>query len=44
MQGEVVVLGQTHFLEVWNRERFINQTDAQRLSDDDYRRLAEFGI
>jgi MraZ protein len=44
MQGEVVVLGQAHFLEVWNRERFINQTDAQRLTDDDYRRLAEFGI
>jgi MraZ protein len=44
MQGDVVVLGQTHFLEVWNRERFISQTDAQRLTDDDYRRLSEFGI
>ena len=44
MQGDVIVLGQAHFLEVWNRERFVSQTDAQRLTDDDYRRLSEFGI
>jgi MraZ protein len=44
MQGDVVVLGQTHFLEVWNRDRFLGQSDVQRLTDDDYRRLAEFGI
>jgi MraZ protein len=44
MQGDVVVLAQSHFLEVWNRERFVGQTDALRLNDDDYRRLAEFQI
>jgi MraZ protein len=44
MNGDVVVLGQTHFLEVWNRDRFMGQSDAQRLTDDDYRRLSEFGI
>jgi hypothetical protein len=38
------VLAQSHFLEVWNRERFVGQTDALRLNDDDYRRLAEFQI
>ena len=36
--------GTAHFLEVWNRERFISQADAQRLTDDDYSRLSEFGI
>jgi transcriptional regulator MraZ len=44
MQGDVVVMGQPTFLEVWNRDRFMGQSDAQRLTDDDYRRLSEFGI
>lgn len=44
MHGEVFVLGHAHFLEVWNRERFMGQSDVQRLTDEDYRRLAEFGI
>ncbi|HEY8550150.1 MAG TPA: division/cell wall cluster transcriptional repressor MraZ [Vicinamibacterales bacterium] len=44
MHGEVYVLGQTQFLEVWNRERFHAQSEEQRLTDEDYRRLSEFGI
>ena len=44
MQGDVFVLGQTQFLEIWNSERFMADSDAQRLTDDDYRRLSEFGI
>lgn len=44
MQGDVVVLGQPTFLEVWNRERALAQQEAQRLTDDDYKRLSEFGI
>ena len=44
MQGDVFVLGQTQFLEIWNSERFMADSEAQRLTDDDYRRLAELGI
>jgi MraZ protein len=44
MQGEVVVLGQPTFLEIWNRERFEAQREAQKLTDDDYKRLSENGI
>ena len=44
MQGDVVVMGQPTFLEIWNRERFEAQREAQKLTDDDYRRLSEFGI
>jgi MraZ protein len=44
MAGDVFVLGQTQFLEIWNSERFMADSEAQRLTDDDYRRLSEFGI
>ena len=44
MQGDVVVLGSGDFLEIWNRERFISQADAEKLTATDHDRLSEFGI
>ena len=44
MSGEVDVLGQYDFLDVWNHERFIAKMQREPYTDDDARALAEFGI
>ena len=44
MAGEVDVLGQYDFLEVWNHERFLAKLQREPFTDDDARTLAEFGI
>ena len=44
MIGEVDVLGQQNFLEVWNHDRFLARLAALQFSDDDARALSEFGI
>ncbi len=44
MAGEVDVLGQTTFLEVWNHDRLENKMSRDGFGDDDLRRLAEFGV
>ena len=44
MTGEVDVLGQIDYLEVWNHERFTAKLQREPFSDDDARALAEFGI
>ena len=44
MSGEVDVLGQYDFLDVWNHERFVSRLNREPFSDDDARALAEFGI
>ena len=44
MAGEVDVLGQYDFLDVWNHERFIAKMQREPYTDDDARALAEFGI
>ena len=44
MQGDVMVLGTSSYLEVWNRDRILAQGDAEKLTDDDYKRLSEFKI
>ena len=44
MTGEVDVLGQFNYLEVWNHERFASKLQREPFSDDDGRALAEFGI
>ncbi len=44
MSGEVDVLGQYDFLDVWNHERFLARLQNDPFSDDDARALAEFGI
>ena len=44
MSGEVDVLGQVEYLEVWNHERFLARLEREPFSDDDARALAEFEI
>jgi MraZ protein len=44
MAGEVDVLGQYNYLEVWNHERFTAKLQREPFGDDDARALAEFGI
>jgi MraZ protein len=44
MSGEVDVLGQVDYLEVWNHERFLAKLQSEPFTDDDARALAEFGI
>jgi MraZ protein len=43
-QGEVAVLGQHDFLEVWNREAFEKRIKSDPLTDEDLATLSEFGI
>jgi MraZ protein len=42
--GEVAVLGQHSFLEVWNRSHFEERLEREPLTDDDLAALAEAGI
>ena len=44
MAGEVDVLGQVEYLEVWNHERFVARLQREPFTDDDARALAEFGV
>lgn len=44
MSGEVDVLGQINFLEVWNHERFVARLERDPFTDDDARELAKLGI
>ena len=44
MVGEVDVLGQQNFLEVWNHERFIAKLTRDPFTDADAQALADFGI
>jgi len=44
MVGEVDVLGQQHFLEVWNHERFVAGLLRDPFTDGDARALASFGV
>jgi MraZ protein len=44
MAGEVDVLGQQNFLEVWNHERFVGRLLTDPFTDDDARALSDFGI
>ncbi len=44
MAGEVDVLGQYNFLEVWNHERFTAKLEREPFTDDDARELARLGI
>lgn len=44
MNGEVDVLGQQSFLEVWNHDRFLARLHSDPFTDADARALAEFGI
>jgi MraZ protein len=44
MAGEVDVLGQQNFLEVWNHERFLAKLAGDPFTDADAKALADFGI
>jgi len=44
MSGEVDVIGQVEYLEVWNHDRLVAKLNREPFTDDDARALAEFGI
>jgi MraZ protein len=44
MSGEVDVLGQYSYLDVWNHDRFLAKLQRDPYTDDDARSLSEFGI
>jgi MraZ protein len=44
MAGEVDVLGQITYLEVWNHERFVEKLKREPFTDDDAKLLSDFGI
>ncbi len=44
IQGEVAVLGQQDFLEVWNRAAFVQRLEDEPLTDDDLAALADLGV
>lgn len=42
--GDVDVLGQVEYLEIWNHDRFIARLQRDPFTDDDARALADHGI
>lgn len=42
--GEVDVLGQQNFLEVWNHERLVAKLSAEPFTDEDAKALSDLGI
>ena len=44
MAGEVDVIGQYDYLDIWNHERFVARLQREPYTDDDARALSEFGI
>ena len=44
MAGEVDVLGQVNWLDVWNHDRFLTKMQREQYTDDDARALSEFGV
>ena len=44
IQGEVAVIGQLDYLEVWNRTTFEEQLRKDPLTDADLKELATFGF
>ncbi|HYX82779.1 MAG TPA: hypothetical protein VE714_10330 [Gemmatimonadales bacterium] len=44
MSGEVDVLGQVDWLDVWNHERFVAKLQRDPYTDEDAKALSAFGI
>ena len=44
MNGEVVVLGQLNYLDVWNHKKFLSKLKEQEFTDEDHQTLAQSGI
>jgi MraZ protein len=42
--GDVDVLGQVDYLDIWNHDRFVSKLQREPFSDDDARALADAGI
>ena len=44
MTGDVEVLGQIRYLDIWNHDRFVAKMLREPYTDDDAKAMAEFGI
>ena len=44
MSGEVDVLGQVNYLDVWNHDRFVAKMQRDPFTDDDARALSDLGL
>ena len=44
MSGEVDVIGQQNYLDVWNHDRFLAKLQREPFTEEDARSLSEFGI
>jgi hypothetical protein len=44
MTGEVAVLGNYTFLDVWNHDRFLARLNEQTVTSEDKETLSELGI
>ena len=44
LDGDVDVLGQFNYLDVWNHDRFLSKLQREPYTDDDARALSGFGI
>ena len=44
MSGDVDVLGQVNYLDVWNHDRFVAKLQRDPFTDDDARAMSEFGV
>ena len=44
MSGEVDVLGQFNYLEVWNHDRFVAKLQREPFTDEDARALSDLGM
>ena len=44
MTGDVDVLGQYNYLDVWNHDRFLSKMQRDPFTDDDARAMSEFGV
>jgi len=44
MNGEVAVLGNLNYLEVWNHQRFLGRLKEQQFTEDDHKVLGDLGI
>ena len=44
ISGEVDVLGEVNYLDIWNHDRFLLKLQRDAFTDDDARSMAEYGI
>ena len=44
MAGDVDVLGQYNYLNVWNHERFLSRMAREPFTEADAKALSEFGV